>query len=71
MTTLAGRLVALAELMELDFESTIALPSAITSAARKTMMSDAAMVEHCFGNPELRDYLAGICRATDVEAALA
>lgn len=70
MTALTSRLATLASTMMLDPVSAVALPTAITVAASKVGMSDDGMIAECERNGELREYLASICRNTDISAAL-
>lgn len=64
-------LADLAALAGLDPVSAVALPTVVTVAARKSGMSESALVAECRVNAPLRDYLAGVCRSTDVLGALA
>lgn len=68
---MTASLVSLAAQMGLNPLAAVALPVTIEVAARKAGMSQRAMVAECADNAPLRDYLAGICRNTDVAGALA
>lgn len=60
-------LLPLATMMDLLPHEGIALATVITVAARKTGLSEAAMVSEALSNGPLRDYLAGACRKAMTE----
>jgi hypothetical protein len=55
-------MVILAKKMMLTPNQAIALPEVITSAARECKMSEQQIIQSCYENGEVRDYLASICR---------
>jgi hypothetical protein len=55
-------MVILAKKMMLTPSQAVALPQVITSAARECKMSEQQIIQSCYENGEVRDYLASICR---------
>jgi hypothetical protein len=55
-------MVILAKKMMLTPAQAVALPQVITSAARECKMSEQQMIQACYENGQVRDYLASVCR---------
>jgi hypothetical protein len=66
----AATMAKLAEQMNLDPVTTIALPTAIESSARKVGMSVPSFMAEMDANEALRSYIAGVLSTVDVQAAL-
>lgn len=60
----------LAEQMELDPLSAVALPAVIAVSAAKISMTEDALIRECRNNPDAREYLADVCRSIDVREVL-
>lgn len=64
-------LAEIATLTGLDPVAAVALPTAVTVAARKVGMTEAAFIRELRENTGLRNYIAEVCRKIDVSAVLA
>jgi rRNA pseudouridine-1189 N-methylase Emg1 (Nep1/Mra1 family) len=52
----------LAKKMMLTPTQAVALPEVVTSAARECKMSEQQIIQSCYENGAVREYLASICR---------
>lgn len=63
-------LTFLAQRMQLAPNQAPALPAVVEVAAQKTGLSQAELIQAAWDDARVRDYLAGICAQTDVQAAM-
>ena len=61
MTNLTARLVDLAAQMELTYNETVSLPTAVTAIAKRVGWTDIAIVVEMEGNAELRRMAKKAC----------
>lgn len=70
-TTTTRRLAILASKMMLTDLQTIALPAAIEVATRRMSMTEESFITKMEQIPELREYMASLCRRPEVVATCA